>query len=167
MADLIVVLIFSIIVGSLIYLIRMPGESRQKALSEVRTTQWWFSTPNFTLLLSRDWWANRTQTVPSLFQEHRMLVLVFVIANLLDLITTYAAVNVGFTEKNPFVADLVMNRFWLAAIFKLAGTFAIAYGVLLFERVHMFYWFNAGFLFVAFTNALGTVGAHVGAVTPY
>ena len=105
--------------------------------------------------------------MPDVFRQHRRLVILFFIASMLDLITTCIAVRLGFTEKNPLIADLVMNHIWLAAIFKVSGTLVVMYGLLLLRRIEVFYWFNVEFLFVASANALGIFAAELGMITPY
>ena len=66
------------------------------------------------------WTFNRRKVWDSVVQ-HRKLILVFLLLNSLDSLTTIIGLSLGYVERNPLHAALIADSWWLSCLVKYTG----------------------------------------------
>jgi len=67
-----------------------------------------------------EWTLNRSRILDSI-DQHRRLILIFLLVNAIDSLTTIIGLGLGYTERNPMQAALIANSWGLSYLVKYAG----------------------------------------------
>lgn len=79
-----------------------------------------------------EWTLNRNRILDSIAQ-HRRLILIFLLLNATDSLTTIIGLSLGYPERNPLHAALIGNSWGLSCLVKYAGVgLAIAISAIMF-----------------------------------
>jgi len=94
----------------------------------------WLTSP-----FKKDWWVTRAKEYPTYLRKRWWIVVVIALLNILDQSTTGWALQLGFTEKNPFMASLMDVNYFLSCLVSFLGIVSVTLVLIYLQKLSILY----------------------------